>query len=175
MDVTNRTAEVMGSLPIGGKSTGVHLIAVGDDVWLKLSGDPRLTKWLHTTTAQVAGSTFDLTAPGNPGGLLGLVNAVTRVESAGPGKFQGTVDMTTSPTYDPAKVGALADKLRAVPFQAKTDAEGHLSTFQVDLTGFAPNMVMSASYTYGVPVVVTPPPAADVMEMPAAMVAGIRS
>lgn len=174
MDVTARTAEIMGSMPIGGKATGIHMVGTADDVWLKI-GSEASAKWMHATAAQVAGSTFDFTAPDNPGGVLGLVNAVNKVESAGTGRYQGTLDMTTSPTYDPSTAGALADKLRAVPFQATVDAEGRLSTFRVDMTGFQANMVMTASYTYGAPVVVKAPPAAEVIEMPAALLAGIRA
>ncbi|GAA1359775.1 hypothetical protein [Catellatospora chokoriensis] len=175
MDVTARTAEVMGSMPIDGKSTAVHMLGTADDVWLKIDADSPSEKWMHATAAQLAGTTFDFTAPDNPGGVLGLVNAVNKVESAGTRRYQGTVDMTTSPTYDPATAGALADKLSAVPFQATVDEQGRLSTFRVDLTGLTPNLVMTASYTYGVPVVVKAPPAAEVIEMPATIVANLRS
>ncbi|MFC7241567.1 hypothetical protein ACFQO7_03645 [Catellatospora aurea] len=174
LDVTGRQATVVASLPFGGKTTEMNALMIGDDVWLKVKANPRLAKWMHTTAADVAGTTFDMANPKNPGGVLGLVNAVNKVQLAGPGLFQGTVDMTTSPTYDPSKVGAHAEKLRAVPFVASTDGEGRLTSFEVDLSQFVPGMVMAATYSYVTPVTVSAPPADEVTAMPADLLAAIR-
>lgn len=174
MDPGNRRAEVEGLLTVSGKNSDIHLIAIGDDVWLKMSGMTKLSgsKWMHTTSDRVTGSTFDFANPKNPGGIMNLINAVVQVERSGATGFRGILDMTKSPTADPNLTGAIADKLRTVPFTATTDTDGNLAGIRIDMSAFAPGVTMSATYQYGRPVEVTAPPASDVMPMPAELLPG---
>lgn len=174
MDPENRRAEVEGVMTMGGKNSDIHLIAIGDDVWLKMSGMKKLSngKWMHTTADRVKGSTFDIANPTNPGGIMNLINAVVQVEPSGATGFRGHLDMTKSPTANPNLSGALAEKLSAVPFTATTDTDGNLAGIRIDMSAFAPGVTMSATYQYGRPVDVTAPPASDVMPMPAELLPG---
>ncbi|WP_203695321.1 hypothetical protein [Catellatospora coxensis] len=174
MDPANRRAEVEGLMTMSGKNSDIHLIAIGDDVWLKMSGMTKLSnsKWMHTTADRVTGSTFDIANPKNPGGIMNLINAVVQVEHSGATGFRGLLDMTKSPSADPNMTGAVAEKLSAVPFTATTDTDGNLAGIRIDMSAFAPGVTMSATYQYGRPVEVTAPPASDVMPMPTELLPG---
>ena len=99
---------------------------------------------MHTTAGQVAGSRLDFTAPDNPGRGAGAgQRRRTRWRAPAPRRWQGTRGHDHVADLRPEHGRGAGRQVRAVPFRATTDEKGRLSTFTVDLTGFAPNMVMT--------------------------------
>jgi hypothetical protein len=162
----------MGSVDDG---TQADIRKVGDDVWVrlrgplgKLAGTGR--QWLHLSASQMTPASSLAVIPGDdPGGALALARAVTAVQRAGPNGYTGTVDLTRTPKYSAATLKALGAKATAVPFTARTDAQGRLVQLTVDMSAVASGAgPASMSFSdFGVPVDVVRPPAAETTELPA--------
>ncbi|SCG56259.1 hypothetical protein [Micromonospora coxensis] len=123
---------------------------VAEDIWMKvrftgtegLTGLPKLpNRWLKLDRAR-------LTDPGSApvwegvdiGNAGPLIEAATRVEEQGAGKYAGTIDLTSgeaAKALEAEEVTALGDAAKAVPFTAEVGADGNLSrlTLQVPAAG----------------------------------------
>jgi hypothetical protein len=175
LDPKSLKAKVSGQMSIDGKGNSLECVVIGDDVWLKIGGIG-LDKWMHASADKIKGTTFDLANPVNPAGIMTMINAVNHVEHDGVNGFKGTLDMTKSPTASAEAIAAIGDKLRAVPFTASVHADGNLHTFVIDMSSFVPGAKMTATYSdYGTPLDVQAPPSVEVVEMPARMLASIKS
>jgi len=168
---TARMTMDMGAVSDGTKA---EVRTIGDDVWLKLKGPlGRLLgandQWMHLEAADLpAASSFNVLPGNDPGGVQAMVRAMTDVRRDGPYGFTGTIDLTKSPKYSPGTVRALGAGASAVPFTAKTDAQGRLVELTTDLSAVvsgAGNATTKFS-DFGVAVDVARPPAAETTELP---------
>ena len=99
-----------------------------------LTGLPRLPKkWMLLDPAKVKNKDVPLayaneTDPGEAGELL---RAAVDVQQPTPGHFTGTTDLTQlndEDVADAARLKALGEKAKAVPFEATVDSEGRLTS-----------------------------------------------
>ncbi len=144
-----------------------HMINIRDDVYLRSDAE----SWWHVDkSALPAGSPLDVMPDGDPAGINKLVNSVAEVRSTGDRAFAGTLDYTRTMAAD-ADIRAMGDKARAVPFTAKVDEQGRLVEFVLDLSAASPlaGELTTRYHDFGVPVTVQAPPAAQVEEIPAAV------
>lgn len=148
---------------------------IGDDLFVRtdesmaraLGATPG--KWLHTDLSQVP-ETSPLNPKNNdPRNTARLLAASTEVTRSGDHAFTGTLDLTKSPTGNPAALKAMGDKAKAVPFSATTDADGRLTSITIDMESVVPGagQVKTEYSDFGVPVSLEAPPASQVAEMPA--------
>ncbi|MEV4480922.1 hypothetical protein [Micromonospora coxensis] len=123
---------------------------VADDLWMKvrftgaegLTGLPKLpNRWLKMDRAKLADAESTPVWEGVDVGNAGpLIEAATRVEEQGAGKYAGTIDLTSgeaAKALEADEVTALGDAAKAVPFTAEVGADGNLSrlTLQIPAAG----------------------------------------
>jgi hypothetical protein len=172
-DAKNQLADM--STDLGSLGT-MNMRQVGNDLYVKvsgtlassLSGDAK-KKWMHIDVSKVAEDSALNIKNNDPKATAKILTSAAEVKKTGNTSFAGTADLTKSPTFDASTAQGLGDKMKAVPFTAKTDAEGRLVELTFDLAAVAPGGgEMITKYSeLGVPVKVTAPAAADVVEMPA--------
>jgi hypothetical protein len=140
---------------------------VRQESWIKLrftdaegvTGLPELPKkWMRVDPAKIKDGgdvpvAYDNeTDPGEAGAVL---RAIVDVRQTGAGKFAGTTDLTqqgTADIVDDARLKALGEKARAVPFEATVDGQGRLTStvVKVPAAGQAKAVRYAITYTgYG--------------------------
>lgn len=132
-------------------------------------------KWMHVDTSRVKNAKdldINLDDPDITGASAMLDTAVT-VQSAAPGRWTGTLDLTKVPntkvpwsTTEAQKAGAA---LAAVPFEAGADGQGRLSTLSLRLpaVGDAPAHERVIAFSgYGAAVAQQKPPVAETIDAP---------
>jgi hypothetical protein len=136
----------------GPNGSTVESRTVGDRRWVRLvgvSGAP--TGWLRLDPARLSPDAgLGLDDRLEPAGVVSLVKAATGVTVAGggtgAGRYAGTVDLTRAYDSDvvtDARVTALGDAARAVPFEARLDDAGRL----VSVTLKVPERTVTVTYT----------------------------
>jgi hypothetical protein len=174
IDAQGRKADITMDL---GPSGGMDMRQVGTDLYVKAKGQVAATvggksgKWMHIDTAKVPESSALNVQNNDPKITAKILAASTDVQKTGDKAFAGKVDLTKSPTFkasSAAAMGSIADKLKAVPFTAKLDSQGRLSSIVFDLEAIAPGAgKMTTDYSdFGTPVVAKAPPASEVIPMP---------
>lgn len=151
-----------------GSDNKFRMITLGDDSYLRMGSRDT---WLHLDSRKVGdGSQLKAMANGDPGGVNELLKHVVEVKRA-EGGFAGTLDYGRGAAS--AEAAALGDKAKAVPFTARTDAEGRLTELVVDMDAIVPGMgKMTSTYSdFGRTVTVKKPPANQVEEAPAEVLA----
>ncbi|MGK5679019.1 hypothetical protein [Actinoplanes sp. URMC 104] len=160
-----------------GPAGGMSMRQVGTDLYVKVTGSMASSldgsaakKWMHVDLSKVPEKSSLNIKNNDPRQTAKLLTSASAVKKTGEHSFTGTADMTKSPTFDAGTAGALAGKMSAVPFTAETDAQGRLVELVFDLEKVAPGGgQMTTKYSnFGVPVKAEAPPAAQVVEMPAA-------
>ncbi|MFC4021662.1 hypothetical protein ACFOW4_27515 [Micromonospora sp. GCM10011542] len=150
-----------------------RILMAGDDAYLKVTGLTGLPdKWMHMDATKLGASgQLNLMPDGDPGGAQKMIKSVVDVRKTGEGAFAGTMDYTRTLSSD-KDIQALGDKAKAVPFTAKTDAEGRLVEFAIDTSVIQAALgTMTSTYSdFGTAVKVTPPPAGETQEAPAELV-----
>jgi hypothetical protein len=154
-------------------STKVEVIQIANDMYLKFEGP--LAKvvgasWLHVDATKLkAGSSFNQLRGNDPAGTQALTKAMTYVQKTGTNDFKGTLDLTRTPLYNKDSMKSLGAKASAVPFSAKTDAEGRLVALNVEIETILPGAgTMKSTYSgFGSKVDVSKP--AGAKELPANM------
>lgn len=166
-DPVGKKAHVTSDVNAMGISVKTEMISINSEVWVKMSGVPGLPdKWMHVAADKIkAGSSLDLSKDNS----AKLASSVGDVERDGATGFKGTLDLSKAGTVNEDMIKQLGDKAKAVPFTATVDAQGHLTTIVMDISAVAPGVgKVTTTYSgFGDPVTVTPPAAADVVEMPA--------
>lgn len=167
MDPVGKKANATMDMTVGGIKVTTSVLSVNGEVWVKMSGIPNVSdKWMHAPADKVkAGSSLDPTKDIGADFATGVVD----VERDGANGFKGTIDLTKVSAVPAEAVKQLGDKAKAVPFTATVDAEGRLITLNLDMNSIVPGAgkMMTAYSGFGDPVTVTPPPAGEVVEMPA--------
>ena len=172
-DAKNQLADMSTDLGSLGK---MNMRQVGNDLFVKvtgtlassLSGDAK-KKWMHIDISKVSEDSALNIKNNDPKATAKILTSAADVKKTDDTSFAGTADLTRSPTFDASTAQGLGDKMTAVPFTAKTDAEGRLIELTFDLAAVAPGGgKMTTKYSeLGVPVKVEAPAAAQVVEMPA--------
>jgi hypothetical protein len=102
-----------------------------------VSGLPRLPKtWMLLDPDKVDAADAPLRYEGaDPAATRPLVDAIVDVAPDGPGAYRGTVDVTVvaGDVVEPDVLKTMGDKAKAVPFEAKLDGEGRLTSLVLDL------------------------------------------
>ncbi|GAA2702959.1 hypothetical protein ACFY2R_21145 [Micromonospora olivasterospora] len=164
MDPRSKAAEM--TLDLGSSGGKLRLIMVGDDAYLKTAAIS--DKWLHmdATTLGASGQ-FNLMPDGDPGGAKKMLQGVVEVEKTGERAFSGTLDYTKANPGN-KEIEALGEKAKAVPFTAKSDAEGRLVELVVDTSVLHPSLgKMTTRYSdFGASVSPQKPPAGETEEAP---------
>jgi hypothetical protein len=168
LDPQRKLGDMTMTVAAAGRQLEIQIRTIGTDVYLQADGLPgaEAGKWLKIDGARLAGSTFDVYPENDPAGTGKLLNALSDVKKDGPGMFSGTIDLTkTSP--NPA-VAALGDKVKALPFAAKVDDQGRLTSTEIDMNAIdAAAGKTTATYSdFGSPVSVEPPPAGETVPAP---------
>lgn len=166
-DPAGKKVHATNEVTAAGSNIKTEIISVNSEVWVKMSGVPGLpTKWMHVAADKVKpGSSLDLTKDSS----TKVDSAVVTVERDGATGFKGTLDMSKTGTASEDMLKQLGEKAKAVPFTATVDGQGRLASVVIDLTAVAPGTgKLTTTYSgFGDPVTVTPPAAADVIDMPA--------
>ncbi len=171
-DAKNQLADMTTDL---GSLGTMNMRQVGNDLYVKVTGTlasslgDEKKKWMHVDVAKVSEDSALNIKNNDPKATAKILTSAADVKKTGDTSFAGTADLTKSPTFDADTAKSLGDKMTAVPFTAKTDAEGRLIELTFDLAAIAPGGgEMTTKYSeLGVPVKVTAPPVAQVVEMPA--------
>lgn len=148
---------------------------VGNDLYVQAKGQIGSSigatpgKWMHIDLAEVPASSALHPVNNDPSKAMRMLTTNSGVTKTGEHTFAGKLDLTQSSFVNPAALKSLGVNATAVPFTAETDAEGRLVELVLDLEAIGAGAgKMTAKYSdYGVPVTVTAPPAAQVVEMPA--------
>jgi hypothetical protein len=152
-----------------GAGSSVDLRSIGPDAWLHATGVPGVepSKWMHIDGARLAGTTFDALPDGDAAGAGKFVERMADVTETSDGNYRGTIDLTKV-AGSGVSVDLLGGKGNSVPFTAAVDDQGRLSELTIDLSGIDANLgTMRTTYTdFGAAVMVSAPPAADVVEAP---------
>ncbi|MGB2568404.1 hypothetical protein ACPFP2_08140 [Micromonospora citrea] len=143
LSIANKDAEL-------GFTMRMSFRIVADDLWMKvrftgadgLTGLPKLPdRWLRLDRAKLTDAESAPVWEGVDVGNTGpLIEAATRVEEQGAGKYTGTIDLTSgeaAKALEAEEMTALGDAAKAVPFTAEVGADGNLSrlTLQVPAAG----------------------------------------
>lgn len=163
-------------LGTGGSDTTMTMRKVGDDLYIKMSGALGKAlgaggKWMHVDGSTLPeGHPFAMSGS-NPKDASKMIAASTDVTKTGPDAYAGVLDMTKTPNVDEKSLSALGDKAKAVPFTAKTDAEGRLVELVIDAGAMmaGAGKMTTTYYDFGTEVSVQAPPAEDVTAMPKEM------
>jgi hypothetical protein len=170
MDPAAKKADVTIETGVGDTKIKVVMRSLNNEIWVKMSGVPGLAdKWMHVPADKVKkGSSLDP----YKFDTSQLSNALVSAERDGASGFKGTMDVTVSGSLGEDAVKQLGDKAKAVPFTATVDGQGRVSQFTLDMNSVVPGMgSMKTIYSgYGDPVTVSPPPASEVIEMPAQLI-----
>jgi hypothetical protein len=167
----------------GSAALKTDLRNVGDQMWLKLDlsglslpGAQNLSgKWLHIDTTKLGPNSkaglASGTGPVDAAGFLDKANDVRKVDDT---HYQGTLDLTDgqSMAIDEKTVTDLADKAKAVPFEATVDGQRRLTEFKITIPAVQdqPEQVVDSVYSnFGTPVTVSAPSAGEVVEAPPAI------
>jgi len=171
VDPTSQKAEMTTDMGSVGKMT---MRQVGGDLYVQTKGQIASAtgapagKWMHVDLTKVPETSALNIKNYDPRVTAKLLTANSAVTRTGEHGFTGKLDLTKSSTLNPAALKSLGLKATAVPFTAKTDSAGRLTELILELDALAPGAgKMTTKYSaFGAPVTVTPPPAAQVIEMP---------
>ncbi|MEU2611105.1 hypothetical protein ABZ570_05865 [Micromonospora sp. NPDC007271] len=155
------------SLELAG-AMSIHMLVIGADAFLKLSGlSGAPKKWLHLDATKLgADGQLSLMPDGDPGGARKMISAVAEVEKTGEHSFTGTVDYRK--VKPNGKLQQLGDKAAAIPFTARTDDQGRLIELALDMSDVQPaaGQLVTRYTDFGTPVTLSKPSAADTQEAP---------
>ncbi|WP_405100253.1 hypothetical protein [Micromonospora sp. NBC_01412] len=164
MDPRSKSADM--TLDLGAQGGKIRMVTIGDDMWLKAKSIS--DKWLHMDATKLgANGQMNLMPDGDPGGAKKMIGGVVEVKKTGEGAFSGTLDYTKA-NPDDKDIKALGEKAKAVPFTAKTDAEGRLVELDVDTSVLLASLgKMTTTYSdFGATVSPEKPAAGETEEAP---------
>ncbi|MEN3612620.1 hypothetical protein [Plantactinospora sp. ZYX-F-223] len=165
-----------------GFSMDMEIVYIEPESWVKLTitgaeGVPGLEKlnsgkYQHLDQSKITGTRglgFDFKDV-DPAGSEALTKAVVDVQKTGEGAYTGTIDLTKATDagmVDEDAVKLLGAEATKLPFEAKLDAQGRLTslTIQLPAVGGGKAQQLTVSYSdYGAASPAKAPPAAEVVE-----------
>lgn len=171
VDPVGKKATMSMSIGIGAETLDVKVISIAGEAWVQMKGMPGFgDKWMHIPADKVKkGSTFDIMAADDPAGTKDFIAGLATVERDGANGFKGTLDVTKGDLTDEDTIKQLGEKAKAVPFTAKVDDKGRLTTMVMDMASINPSAgkITTVYSAFGEPVTISQPPAAEVIEAPA--------
>lgn len=173
-DTANKKFDMTMKMSMSGETMVMAIRLIGADLYMRYEGVSG-GKWMHVDAAKIpAGSDLN---PENMASADKFISAATGVTRTGDGSYRGSLDMTKTPDADQSALKALGDKAAAVPFTAEVDAQGRLTELVLDMNSLSPlaGKITTTYYDFGSAVTVQKPPASQVVEMPAEMLASITA
>jgi hypothetical protein len=178
-DPSASAASLSATFTAQGTKFTIDFLFYGTDRYVKISGLPIPgvdgKKWLRIDISKIKDpSKAGPTDVKDPVALKAFTDAIVTAEKTGDKSFKGTVDAakaTDEGIFDQDVITGLADKAKAVPFEATLDEKGRLSTIKVTVPAFGDKKEDTINVTvsdYGT-ATVTKPAAADVVDAPAAV------
>ena len=168
-----------------GLSMNMELIYIEPDSWVKVDisgaegvrGMEKLNtdKYQHLDQSKIEGSkdlsfSFDDV---DPAGSELLTKAIVDVQKTGEGAYSGTIDLskaTDAGMVDKESVKALGAEASKLPFEAKLDEQGRLSSLTIEMPAAGESKAHELTVTYSGYGAASPakkPAASDVVEAPA--------
>ncbi|GAB3969468.1 hypothetical protein V1634_21130 [Plantactinospora veratri] len=163
-------------------SMDMEIVYIKPDSWVKMTiegaeGVPGLEKlnsgkYQHLDQSKIKsakGLGFDFTDV-DPAGSEALTKAIVDVQKTGEGAYSGTIDLTKATgagMVDEDAVKLLGAEASKLPFEAKLDTQGRLSslTIQLPAVGGGKAQELKVGYSdYGAASQAKAPPAAEVVE-----------
>jgi hypothetical protein len=157
----------------------IDFLFYGTDRYVKITGLPLPgvdgKKWMRIDLTKIKDPSK--TGPADvkdPAALKAFTDAIVTAEKTGDRTYKGTVDATKATDegiFDKDVITGLADKAKAVPFEATLDEKGRLSTLKVSVPAFGNTKEDTINATvsdYGT-TTIAKPAAADVVDAPAAV------
>ena len=157
----------------GPQPMAIEMRNTGKDVYMRFRGrslGSYADRWMHIGGDRIP-ARLGFGSAEDPGDAQRLLRAIVDVRRDGPGRYRGTMDMSRTPSPDPALLERLGAKARAVPFTAAVDDQGRLVgiTIRMDVL-FRSMPSMQVRYSdFGTPVRVVKPKG-RIIEAPAELV-----
>lgn len=153
----------------------MEVVQLADQVYMKADGVPGMPKgWMHIDVSKLGAQSSLRKSIEDPSYSAKMLTTAAQVQWDGAGKVKGVLDLSQSPSMNPALAGTIGDKIKAVPFTATIDGQGRLTTMTVALGGLAPTAGvgdMTIAYSdFGAPVTIEKP-TGEIVEAPAALLA----
>jgi len=159
-------------------TTALQALITGSDAYIKSPAFAALNipGWMHIDLSKLRVES-SLRQGLNPAANLGVLAGATEITETSPGTFEGKIDLekAAQAASDP-QVKSLLDELvkqsgtatKDLPFTAKVDSEGRLTSFSNTLPAAGSSLKTEIVFTeFGKAVTVTKPPAAEITEAPA--------
>jgi hypothetical protein len=169
IDLTAKTSQIDTLLQNGAT---INVRQFGTDQYVQVTGDTADAlhatpgKWMHVDTQSLPAGNPLSPDHNQAASAAGLLKGSTAVRRTSAGNYSGKVDLSHGGAGQlPA---SLAGKFKAVPFTAKVDAQGRLTSLIFDMNSAlnGAGELNTAYYDYGVPVTVTRPAAGETVPMP---------
>jgi hypothetical protein len=148
----------------------VSMRQVGNDLYIKYGGSAAKTfangKWMHIDASKMPANSALSLEKNDPRNSAKMLEAATKVEKSGEGKFTGTIDVAKSPSATPQMLKMLDGKSTEMPFTAEVNSDGYLSKMSVDLKSIGAGETIAQYSDMGTNVQVSAPPAKQTVEMP---------
>jgi hypothetical protein len=176
--VTAHTESVTMTVTTTDKPVHEQVTLLGTDLYLKTDAaalDPDTSMWIHLDLARLKTlATLGLGDPWDPTNLSVYGQDLVTVTQSSPGQLQGTVDITKVPLPSMASaVAGFGDAVKAIPFQARTDDQGRITSLTIQLPALGtavPASTTTMTFSdFGAPVHVDAPPASQTREAPDAL------
>jgi hypothetical protein len=174
--------EATGSVDLVGKTSEIDTLVqngaaintrqFGTDQYVQVSGDAAGAlhavpgKWMHVDTRGLPAGNPLSPEHNQAASAANLLKTATGLSRTGTDTIKGKVDLSRGgATQLPA---GLSGKLKAVPFTARLDPQGRLTSLVFDINSVLDGAgeLNTAYYDYGVPFTVARPAAAEIVPMP---------
>jgi hypothetical protein len=169
IDLTAKTSQLDTLLQNGAT---INVRQFGTDQYVQVTGDTAdvlhatAGKWMHVDTRGLPAGNPLSADHSQAASTADLLKGATTVRRDSADDYSGKVDLSHSgATQLPA---SLAGRFKAVPFTAKADPQGRLTSliFNMDSVLSGAGEMNTAYYDYGVPITVTRPAAGETVPMP---------
>jgi hypothetical protein len=162
VDAARETIQVKVVHSDAGFTMTMTALSVAEQGWIKIAFKPAKlpgvppipNKWLVVDPAKLTdkdSAPVGYDGDTDPGNALLLVRNAAAVTETDQGRYAGTTDLTASTEaeiVDQARITALGDKAKAVPFEAVVDDAGHLTLLLVKIPAAAGAKAATYRVTY---------------------------
>jgi hypothetical protein len=171
VDLANKTSEIDTLVQNG---AAINARQFGNDQYVQVTGDSATAlhavpgKWMHVDTSGLPAGNPLSPQRNQASSAANLLKSAATISRTSAGAYTGKVDLSKAGAIQlPASLGS---KLKAVPFTAKLDPQGRLTSLVFDMNSVlnGAGELNTAYYDYGVPFTVARPAASETVPMPAA-------
>lgn len=179
IDPVARVARMTISIVSARPAIGMQVIVVGGVTYAKIAGMRGVPAgWMRFESDTLAGTLLDVMPKDDPVGANRLVAGMVTVERDGDRGYRGTLDPSRSRSAGGGNTGNgnTGGAGKIVPFTATVDDQGRLTALTIELGAVVRGAgdIRATYLGFGQPVTVEPPPASEVVDAPADVVARLR-